>query len=490
MYNSILHFGENETKIMEKIMMDYISDESKNLGELVIDLEKSVHKLVRDMIQEMLEDLNEIYRKSQERKKNYYIEKKDEKNTILTSCGEVTYTRTYFRERKTGGFVYLADQAMGITPNMRKSDDVTIKALENANNSSYRISGENATHTEDNISKQTVMKEIHKLEIPWIIPEVNEKKKQRVLYITADEDHVSLQFNKAKGDLKTGENGYKSNTLEPKLAVLFEGIEKEGPQSKRNRLVGKYHFGGVYGKGEELWTEVNEYIEACYDQEYLEKIYILGDGAGWIKSGCNILGSKCRFVLDAFHLNKYIKKGTGHLGDSVSDVRDAIYDAISFEDKEEIKRIFDTALEFAQEESRKKAVGMARGYILNHWESIIIKNNDEDARMGSSAEGQVSHIFATRLSSRPMGWSKTGADKMARLRVFKANGGKVVDLIKYKKEKEQREITEEVRKKVDQEIKKKRQQFTDVWDKQTSALSIGKRNTMYKWAQQLRGIVG
>jgi hypothetical protein len=334
------------------------------------------------------------------------------------------------------------------------------------------------------------MKEIHKLEIPWIIPEVKEKKKRRVLYITADEDHVSLQFNKAKGDLKTGENGYKSSTLEPKLAVLFEGIEKEGPQSKRNRLVGKYHFGGVYGKSEELWTEVNEYIEACYDQEYLEKIYILGDGAGWIKSGCNILGSKCRFVLDAFHLNKYIKKGTGHLGDSVSDVRDAIYDAISFEDKEEIKRIFDTALEFAQEESRKKAVGMARGYILNHWKSIIIKNNDEDARMGSSAEGQVSHIFATRLSSRPMGWSKTGADKMARLRVFKANGGKVVDLIKYKKEKEQREITEEVRKKVDQEIKKKRQQFTDVWDKQTSALSIGKRNTMYKWAQQLRGIVG
>lgn len=109
MYNSILHFAENETKIMEKIMRNYITDESKNLGELVMELEKSTHKLIRGMIREMLEDINEIYRQSQERKKDYYIEKKEDKNTILTSCGEVSYTRTYFEERKTGKYVYLAD---------------------------------------------------------------------------------------------------------------------------------------------------------------------------------------------------------------------------------------------------------------------------------------------------------------------------------------------------------------------------------------------
>lgn len=489
MYNSILHFAENETKIMEKIMRDYISDESKNLGELVMDLEKSVHKLVRDMIQEMLEDLNEIYRQSQERKKNYYVEKKDEKNTILTSCGEVSYTRTYFRERVTGEYVYLADQAMGITPNMRKSEDVTIKAIENANDSSYRLSGENATHTEDMISKQTVMKELHQLEIPWMIPDVKEKKKRKVLYITADEDHVSLQFNKKKGDLKVTETGYKSNTLEPKLAVLFEGMEKEGPESKRNRLTGKYHFGGVYSS-EELWTQVDEYIEACYDLDYLEKIYILGDGAGWIKSGKNYLGSKCRFVLDSFHLNKYIKKGTGHLLDSASDARDQIYDAISFEEKDTIKQIFHTAIELAVGESRKKAVRESRDYILNNWEAIIIKNNDEYAGMGCSAEGQVSHIFASRLSSRPLGWSKTGADKMARLRVFKANGGKVIDLMKYKRETEKREVKEEIRQKVDKEIRKKSKRFTDAWSKQTSAMSTGKRTLLYQWSQQIRGIPG
>ena len=37
------------------------------------------------------------------------------------------------------------------------------------------------------------------------------------------------------------------------------------------------------------------------------------------------------------------------------------------------------------------------------------------------------------MSSRPLGWSKTGADKMARLRVYKKNGGNMVELVRYQK---------------------------------------------------------
>ena len=35
---------------------------------------------------------------------------------------------------------------------------------------------------------------------------------------------------------------------------------------------------------------------------------------------------------------------------------------------------------------------------------------------GCSAEGHVSHIYADRMSSRPMGWSETGSDRMCRSR--------------------------------------------------------------------------
>lgn len=90
-----------------------------------------------------------------------------------------------------------------------------------------------------------------------------------------------------------------------KLAYVYEGITNE---NGRNELVNKKYFGGVYegGKGvEQLWEEVWDYIEDSYDTEELVKIYINGDGAAWIKSGQKRI-AKAKFVLDRFHMHKYI----------------------------------------------------------------------------------------------------------------------------------------------------------------------------------------
>ena len=50
---------------------------------------------------------------------------------------------------------------------------------------------------------------------------------------------------------------------------------------------------------------------------------------------------------------------------------------------------------------------------------------------GCSAEGHVSHILSERLSSRPMGWSQTGADRMSKLRCYE----RIIDLVRYSREK-------------------------------------------------------
>jgi len=52
---------------------------------------------------------------------------------------------------------------------------------------------------------------------------------------------------------------------------------------------------------------------------------------------------------------------------------------------------------------------------------------------GCSAEGHVSHVLSERLSSRPMGWSQTGADRMSKLRCYERNHGreKIIDLVRY-----------------------------------------------------------
>ena len=45
--------------------------------------------------------------------------------------------------------------------------------------------------------------------------------------------------------------------------------------------------------------------------------------------------------------------------------------------------------------------------------------------MGSCTEGHVSHVLSSRLSSRPMGWSRKGLKQMAELRAYCYSGGRV-----------------------------------------------------------------
>ena len=100
--------------------------------------------------------------------------------------------------------------------NDQVSQAALAQALREAVETSYRKGGEEACLTGDVVTKQTVKKLIHGLEVemPEDIPE--KKKRIKKLHIQADEDHVALQFYEKKGDLQISENGRKSNTVMPK----------------------------------------------------------------------------------------------------------------------------------------------------------------------------------------------------------------------------------------------------------------------------------
>ena len=57
----------------------------------------------------------------------------------------------------------------------------------------------------------------------------------------------------------------------------------------------------------------------------------------------------------------------------------------------------------------------------------------KDKSLQCSAEGHVSHIYSDRMSSRPLGWSRTGADKMSRLRIYRQNKRDMLELVRYQK---------------------------------------------------------
>ncbi|NLN15640.1 MAG: ISLre2 family transposase, partial [Tissierellia bacterium] len=84
----------------------------------------------------------------------------------------------------------------------------------------------------------------------------------------ADEDHVAMQ---------DGVN------REIKLVYVHEGrkLKSKG----RYELINKRYFTGSLKNNEDLWLEVANYLDEAYDLDGVDKIYISGDGARWIKEG-------------------------------------------------------------------------------------------------------------------------------------------------------------------------------------------------------------
>ena len=471
MINSIRNFVEKETYEIENIMRKFVE------GELDLDtygkeLQEKTLQLTRDILVETLEEMDETIRNSARRQAAYVVEQKGQPKELLMPVGRIRFKRTCYTSKKTGKSVYLLDRVIGLGKHQRITLGAAAAILEETVESSYEKGGKHAS-VSDWVSKETVKELVHKTVVEMPEKECVEKKKVRCLHIEADEDHVAAQFYEKKGDLERGENGRKKNTLMPKLVLVYEDIVEESGEnsrSRRYRLEGKRYFCGLYsGKdNEKLWEEVRDYICGTYDWESLETVYIAGDGAGWIKAGCEIL-EKGKFVLDRFHMGKYIDRSVSHLLDSAGEVKEEIYEAVGRGDKGKVREIYKKIQGVTEKESKEKEVRESLGYLMNNWEGIQIYQEEPGGVWGCHAEGQVSHVLSGRMSSRPMGWSRKGADQMSRLRAYRMNGGKIIDLLKY------------------QEGRKKREEAVEKKDELVR--EVRKRQAGRKYAEQLQGSI-
>jgi hypothetical protein len=475
MYNSIQHFNEFGSRKIEETIKKFV-EEKKDVADLVLGLRESLFELGRNIVSEVLEDMDEHIRNSPERKKRYEIVRKDP-STLLTSFGLVKYNRTYFKPKEGGHRKYLVDEISGINPHERLSADVVINAIEEATQSSYRKAGTKVAYDSE-LSKQAVMKKVHEIEVADAPLPTSEKKALRVIYIEADEDHVALQHKTKSKDGKR-----KTGISMPKLVYVHEGIDAEKSTIKRKVLKNVRYFGGDL-KSEDLWLKVAQYIDEQYKEEALETIYLSGDGASWIRMGLQWI-PKSRFVLDNHHMNKYIRIATAHLPDEA--MYYAIRDAIEWPDKRMAAAAFDRVIKMTETDTKKEAVRDAKRYILNNWDGIEIKEEKAGEIVGCSAEGHVSHVFSERLSSRPKGWSKIGADQMSQLRVYKRNGGKIYDLVMAQKKKEQREKDTKEQEELLASYRKGSVRYENVINTNLTVLHTGHKTTLYK---ALRGIAG
>lgn len=335
--------------------------------------------------------------------------------------------------------------------------DKKVKAelIEKASDQSYNKSGKLVV-PEMEISSTTVMHNVRKNEWKMNIEErkEEEKIKSKNIFIQVDEDHVKQRN-------KKGCTISKIVTIYTRKRTLTKPDRIDKVKTPRRELVDKFTFSGLYKDTQEMWEDVAYYIECTYKKEEIETIFVMGDGASYIKAGTEWL-EKTVFVLDTFHLKKYIN----HLNYDEylkTKLQEAIeqYDPISTESimdeairkiEKEIKEDEKLGRTTKRLENRLKKIKETKTYLMNQWQGIEAHETYEDKLTGCCQEGQVYHTLSERLSTDAKVWSENGIDEMSQLRAFTQNGRniyqKIIDIsTEEKREKKIEELEKRIRKK-------------------------------------------
>lgn len=366
------------------------------------------------------------------RKENYTVQRTD-KRTLISSVGDITFETTYYREKKSRKYYYLVEKILGLDAQERFTEEAEVKLLTEALKTSYAEAARSLPSKQE-ITKTTVMNKVHHIagEIPLKAKE--HKKSCKYLFIEADEDHVAEQHGRWS-------DKEKNSSFISKLAYVYEYKQESKGCKARKELVNTFYFGGVYEGSvgvERFWNQVAAFINQSYEADDLKRIFISGDGAGWIKSGTKYL-EKALFCADKFHLMKYINAAANQMLDEKDIAKSELYRMLYKRDKEGVKEYTDQMMASAKSE---EPIRNLQTFVLLNW-AAVMRTYHNKILTGCSAESHVSHVLSDRLSSRPMGWSKRGADRMSKLRCYERNYGreKIIDLVQYSRKQRHLEKT-------------------------------------------------
>lgn len=422
----------NIVALLEQLTKEILTAEDKflknpkDLNMLELSVKTSTDSFAAAFLGEVLSDLDSAIKETGWRKRNYVIHRTDIRS-ITSSVGDISFSSTYYKGRGgKKGFSHPVEDMIGLDRNERFTEAAEVKLLNAALRTSYSEAAK-VLPSQQKISKTTVMNKVHGLseEVPDTI--YDEKKKVPYLYIEADEDHVAEQHGRFG---HTADN----KSFISKLIYVYEEKKESLSAKGRNELVNVYYFSGLYPGAEgnkRLWEKVRRFIENNYDTDELKHIYISGDGAPWIKSGTIYL-DKAVFCADKYHLMQYINAAAGQMLDEKEHVKDELWHLL-YSGANDAKKKFDHyTAEMKASADKPDKVEKLRTYVLGNWMAVRRTLRRKHVK-GCSAEGHVSHMLSDRLSSRPMGWSQTGADRMSKLRCYAKNNGseKIIELVRY-----------------------------------------------------------
>ena len=408
---------QNYEKILENLIINNffeIIKESKsklttdnqvfNYITILDTLDSKICDIALKSLKTIIESIDRGYKNSPERKHKYYIKARC-KRTIMTIFGEITYNKTIYSNKYNEGSYCFIDEYLGL----KKYDyfDPYIKATiieYAANNSSPKVAkilndmiGKRIKLNESYpfISRQTIRNIILKSKLSN--PEIKELETKDDLYIMADEKWVHTQNNN-------------NEDVMVKEIVVFDGREEK---KKKTKLLNKYSFTSF--NNNDFLNECLDYLYFVYDMDKIKNIYVMGDGAAWIRkltahfkvnSQTNVT-----FNLDKFHF----KQAIHHLFINESLEKIAVSYILN-NNKKDFKELCEEIIK--ENPHRTETIETKKEYILNNWNYI---NNLYKNKLKCPMESQISHTLADLLASRPKAYSIKTLKKILKIRLLYKN---------------------------------------------------------------------
>ena len=455
MYSIIQKICEKNNKILKEGVKKVLNGD--DVSSLTGAIKEFTDILGKELFSEIATQVENLVFEDSKRKNQYEAIRFADKS-LITKNGKTEYERRYYKE--TGENVCLADKILGVEKRERIDKNVKAELIQKASDQSYSKSGKLVV-PEMEISATTVMRNVRKNEWKMNIEERKEEDKivAKNIFIQVDEDHV-----KERG--KKGCTISKIITIYTRKSTLTKPERIPEVKQVRKELVDKFTFSGLYKDTQEMWEDVAYYIDCTYKKREIETAFVMGDGATYIKAGTEWI-AKSVFVLDTFHLEKYIN----HLNydeELKIKLQEAIdkYDPISTENimneaisriEKEIKEDEQLGRNTKRLENRLKKINETKTYLMNQWKGIEAHDKYKDKLTGWCQEGQVHHTLSERLSTDAKVWSEEGIDEMSQLRAFTQNGGniyqKIIDIsTAEKREKKIEELEKRIRKKANKKL--------------------------------------
>ena len=375
-----------------------------------ISLLNSIFETAREVFIKQLELADNEFRNSFYRKNKYHV-KNTRYRTVLTIIGHISYKRTEYIDKTTGKSYCYIDRKINLKQYQRIENTVIAKicTLYSDSNSMIKVGkhiSELINDKDYTMSRQTVYNCLLKAEGIKVKTIPTERDVKR-LYVLLDEKYISTK---------------KEGKKMVKMACIHEGRKLVNEKSKRYENINPTYLHATEGNFSKI---IDQYINEKYNTDILEEVWVLGDGATWIKSvGENIKSTDYKVIqaLDKFHYKQAINRITRN-----EDFKKSINNYILNNDKMQFINLINSLIEAEDSEKRKEAIKKQSDYILNNMNHIL--NMYKRCPIGCAMEQVISHVVASSFSSVPKAYELTRLDTYIKLRNLNKSGQNVFSLV-------------------------------------------------------------